>query len=258
MVAQVQSSSSDHALAPNERAFEAYRLVEIDGISTRAAARHLGLSQTRVIQLRDAVEQWVARQPSATAGLTKQQRIQAAEYKAGLRLDRLYSLAIKAFQQSQGTEVVAEEMTGGSRTVRTRISQGNTRYLQMAMRIAAVQSRIPATALGYVASDAEELVGCDAADHAVIPPEEDCSLESSEQSISGDAADSTCVVNGEVQEDCSDSKGGGDDANSESKIRFAPVQPASVERRATGVVQRPLSRKERKRRARMLATRRGT
>ena len=254
MVAQTRVAEEGRELPPGERAFEVYRLIEVDGLSTRAVAQQVGLSQTRVVQLRDAVESWVARRPSATAALTKEQRLRAAEYKAGLRLDRLYSLAIEAFRASQGAEVTSEESFSGGQTVKTRITQGNTRYLAMALRIAAVQSRIPATP-GVLAGDE---TACEALDVEELggasPPVGDCSLAAAEQAESDEVWAAGEAVNS-CSEVASDSASEDRrDASERLSDEFCPVQIAVQRDRTEPLVQRPLTKKERKRRARLLAS----
>lgn len=136
------------ATAPSERAFEVFHLVEIAGLSTRQAAEQVGLSQTRVIQLRDAVETWIADQPSVTDTMTKEQRLRLAEYKAHERLNHLYSLALESFRHSQGVETTRSiDKSGGVRAT-IRESFGRTCYLQMALRIASQQAKLPVVLLG--------------------------------------------------------------------------------------------------------------
>ena len=269
MVAQVCAKESDRALPPSERAFEIYRMIEVDGVSTRTVAQLVGLSQTRVIQLRDSVEAWVARQRSATAGLTKQQRLQAAEYKAGLRLDHLYSLALEAFRRSQGPDMVSEQTAGGNSVVTTRITQGNTRYLQMAMRIAAQQSRIPTvTLIGEEpgdASDANTVDGevvsteCAAATTAAsdaAPSEEDCSPAAAQQSSNANATGQPSDVNAAATEDSDKDGDAAADASDDFAADFLPVHAVLQTADEVSLADRPLTRKERKRRARLLAQKR--
>jgi len=251
MVAQVVGTEERRDLPPSERAFEVYRLIEVDGLSTRTVAQQVGLSQTRVVQLRDAVEHWVARQPSATSGLTKQQRLQAAEYKAGLRLDHLYSLALEAFRQSQGPEATSEETIRGGRVVKTRYSHGNTRYLVMAMRIATQQSRIPTVPIVEESGPEDEL-NADVVPAAAIPPEEDCSPAGAQQEHSDVAAAPASAANAVATESSAamPSKG-----KAVSEPFAADLGPVQSDLRAAGrdpFKEPVLTRKQRKRRARML------
>jgi len=267
MIASVTSQGSDRCLPPSERAFEAYRLIEIDGLSTRAAAEVVGLSQTRVIQLRDAVEEYVARQPSGPAGLTKQQRLQAAEYKASQRLDHLYRLALEAFRQSQGPEITSEDASGGQRVVKTRMSFGNIRYLQMAARIAAQQSRIPATPIatefedGATAQPHDDLQPDEhpkvAAEpitrsETAYPPEEDCSLVAAQPTASGEVAtdDSNATETDEATSHEQASNRG--NVTRDVASEFTPVQMDFGKPTAPVTTGPVLTRRERRRRARML------
>ena len=253
MIAQAQVVESAREMPPGERAFEVYRLIEVVGLSTRAAAQQIGLSQTRVVQLRNSVESWVARQPNASAGLTKQQRVQAAEYKAGLRLDHLYSLALEAFRQSQGPEIVSEEGSGGARTITTKLSQGNTRYLQMAMRIAAQQSRIPLTPIACDCGDEAELSVRQADPVMVSPPEEDCSPASAEQSPCAEATAKPLAAKAAATSDCSKPAKRGEDASHDFASDLFPVQTDIRVDPLDSLEEPVLTRKQRKRRARMLA-----
>ena len=253
MVAQVQVLEGSRALLPGERAFEIYRMIEVDGVSTRAVAQQVGLSQTRVVQLRDSVEHWVARQPAANAGMTKQQRVQAAEYKAGLRLDHLYSLALEAYRRSEGPEVSSEEASGGARVMKTRYSHGNTRYLAMAMRIAAQQSRIPVTPIVWEEPSQDELPIAEAIEEAAIPPEEDCSPRPAPPSASDVAVVESSAAKSNRPTASSSNNLKSVDATERFAADFFPVQ-ADVRVELDDLIDEPvLTRKQRKRRARMLA-----
>jgi len=255
MIALATSEESDRRLPPSERAFEVYRLIEVDGLSTRAAAELVGLSQTRVVQLRNGVESYVAQQPTGIAGLTKQQRMQAAEYKAGVRLDHLYCLALEAFRQSQGPEVVSEDLSGGSRVVKPRMSQGNTRYLQMAMRIAAQQSRIPVTPIvAECCAEPSDIPASATAElNVACPPEEACSPAAVEPMTSAQAQrkqpSATAMPSTPLEGTAAEERG----ANLDFAADLFPVQ-TDVRVETGAPFEEPiLTRKQRKRRARMLA-----
>src|SRR5262245_56544613 len=62
-------------LPPSERDFDVYRLVAVEGESTRAAAGQFGISQTRVIQIRKHVAEWIADELPWLATGTPAQRL---------------------------------------------------------------------------------------------------------------------------------------------------------------------------------------
>ena len=252
MVAQVTGRAERRSLPPSERAFDIYRMIEVDGQSTRVVAQQVGLSQTRVVQLRDSVECWMACQPTATTALSKQQRLQAAEYKAGLRLDHLYSLALEAFRQSQGFEATSEESPGGKRVVKTRYSHGNTRYLSMAMRVSAQQSRIPIMPMPRDV-EADDAVAAEVVVANPSPPKEDCSLTVGQQEHSVEAVAEPIAASSEaaVLSDVRLSKSS--DVSAQFAADFFPVQ-TDIRVQEDELLDEPvLTRKQRKRRARMLA-----
>jgi hypothetical protein len=259
--------SAERLLPPVDRDFDVYRMLEIEGESTRSVAKEVGLSQTRVVQIRDEVETWVAQQAASAPTLTKQQRMQVAEYKAGLRLDALYALALEAFRQSQGTEIVSELASNGSTVTKSKMSQGKPCYLQLAMRIAAQQSRLPITPL---AAEADRPTGEHLSDesptNATIveataesllepanPPEEDCSLRPAEQEASVSQASPRGVAKPTLHVACSTAAVATSDVSADFARDLFPVQ-TDVEASDWPLLDdRPMTRKQRKRRQRMLA-----
>jgi len=122
-------------LPPSERDFELYGLVVTEGASTRAAAQAFGLSQTRVIQIRDRVAEWIASEVPPLARATPAQRLALAAGIARNRFDFLYSQAMDAWRGSKGPQII---MRGGphGETTSTRECHGEPRYLMLAARIA--------------------------------------------------------------------------------------------------------------------------
>jgi len=123
-------------LPPSERDFELYGLVVTDGASTRAAAHAFGLSQTRVIQIRDRVAEWIASEVPPLARLTAAQRLALAADIARNRFDFLYSQAMDSWRGSKGPQTTLRAGGSGGQTSSTRESQGEPRYLILAARIA--------------------------------------------------------------------------------------------------------------------------
>jgi hypothetical protein len=254
MVAHAKEVAEKRGLPPSERAFEVYRLIEVAGLSTRAVAQQVGLSQTRVVQLRESVEQWIGRQASASEGRTKEERLRAAEYKAGLRLDHLYALALEAFRQSQGPEATTEESLRGESVVRTRFSHGDTRYLAMAMRIAAQQSRIPTVSVHDEAL-ADEEPAAETPVEVASPPEGDCSLAAESRERLVDGQEQAADASDDAAEPSAETPAERVVVSETTDAEFCPVHPGAAAAECVPTQTRPLSRKERKRRARMLARR---
>jgi hypothetical protein len=123
-------------LPPSERDFELYGLVVTEGASTRAAAQTFGLSQTRVIQIRDRVAEWIASEVPPLARATPAQRLALAADIARHRFDFLYSQAMDAWRGSKGPQTTLRAGGSGGETSSTRESQGEPRYLILAARIA--------------------------------------------------------------------------------------------------------------------------
>ena len=169
------ADASDFArrLPPKGRDFEAYRLTAVEGLSTREAAARMGLSQTRVVQLRDRVLTWLAAEMPCLESAPPEQRLAAAEYLAVERMEFLYGASVAAWRQSQGQETVERRsgLTGDARTI-IRTSHGNVRYLQQAMRVAKEMGKFPLRSLPPVA---EELDDDDCGEKPVSPPKGDCS-----------------------------------------------------------------------------------
>jgi hypothetical protein len=254
--------SAERLLPPGDRDFEVYRRIEIEGQSTRAVAKEVGLSQTRVVQIRDEVETWVAQQAVSAVALTKQQRTQVAEYKAGLRLDALYAMALNAFRQSQGPEIVNELASNGSTLTKSRMSQGKPCYLQLAMRIAAQQSRLPITPLAAEADRPADEPACEevvvelAADSVAdqpSPPEEDCSLRPTEQVACAREASRVSVAKPIRHVPCGELPVATSDVSADFARDLFPVQTDLEAADWPLLDDRPMTRKQRKRRQRMLA-----
>jgi hypothetical protein len=199
---------------PSEKAFEVFHLVEIVGISTREAAEQVGISHTRVVQLRDAVERWIGAQPSRREKLTKEQRLRVAEYKAELRLDHLYSLALGAWRSSQGQEFVQRGGSDGSFRTVVRHCHGKANYLNLASRIVLAQAKL-AISMAKAADDRSGDRG-DAND-ASNPPEEDCSVERDAEAASDETQPAASEASADPDATCD--------------VSAAPVVSASCENR---------------------------
>ena len=87
-------------LPPSERDFQIFEFVEFAGASTREAAEAFGLSQTRIVQVRDRVAQWIVASVPLSLRLSPRERLALAYEIARGRLDYLYSQATEAWRSS--------------------------------------------------------------------------------------------------------------------------------------------------------------
>ena len=122
-------------LPPSERDFDLFARVVVEGATTRAAAWEFDLSQTRVVQVRDRVAQWIATEVPAAERLSAGQRLRLAASIASQRIDYLYSLALEAWRASKGEVTIVRDGERGPSRV-TRDSQGDPKYLALASRLA--------------------------------------------------------------------------------------------------------------------------
>src|SRR5262245_6121178 len=67
-------------LPPSERDFLVFEAVVVHGSSTRQAAAEFEISQTRVMQVRQHVAQWIAKAVPDGLDLTPQQRVRLAAH----------------------------------------------------------------------------------------------------------------------------------------------------------------------------------
>jgi hypothetical protein len=131
-------------LPPSERDFQVFEEVVIGGASTRAAAVMFGVSQTRIVQVRQRVAEWMGAEVPPTPRLTPLQRLRLAAHIAEQRADFLYSQAMEGWRASQQPLTSVCRGRLGEET-RTRASHGDTRYLLAAMRITERQVNLSGT-----------------------------------------------------------------------------------------------------------------
>jgi len=133
------------ALTPSERDFQVYEAVVIGGASTRHAADEFGISQTRIVQIRKLVAEWIGKSVPANAELTPFQRLRVAADIAERRADWLYSQAMEGWRGSQKPQatICRGRMSGEVHTLRDR--HGDPRYLLAAMRISERQVHLSGT-----------------------------------------------------------------------------------------------------------------
>src|SRR5688500_17995796 len=73
-------SAAEGPLPPSDRDLQVFERVVAQGATTRAAAAEFGLSQTRIVQIRDRVAEWIASAvpPSERRSAGEQLRLAAA------------------------------------------------------------------------------------------------------------------------------------------------------------------------------------
>ena len=142
-------------LPPSERDFQVFELVAIDGASTRQAAAEFGVSQSRIVQIRRHVAEWMGAEVPPTPRLTPIQRLRVAAEIAERRADHLYSQAMEGWRASQQPQTSICRGSLGNETQTTRERNGECRYLLAAMRITERQMHLAGT-IRKVMSDAED------------------------------------------------------------------------------------------------------
>jgi hypothetical protein len=131
MVALSNSTVATEPAAPSERDWQLYEAVAVLGISSRSAAHLFGISQTRVLQVRQRMEEWIGRfVPRSGDSLSPRERLFVAADLADRRSQMLFSEAMNAWRASQ--DAARERCTASERHVGP--SQGDPRCLAMAMR----------------------------------------------------------------------------------------------------------------------------
>lgn len=160
--------ASETIRTPSERDLEIYRLTTAQGLTTRAIAEQMGISQTRVRQVNEQVLKWMGDVlPEGAAEMPEATRLLVAQQITTSRLDYLYGEAIAAWRASQVGESmvhqVREGFNGRSEVHTYRREQGNPRYLAAAMNISVKLGKLPAAlpmAASQVAASPEHpLVG---------------------------------------------------------------------------------------------------
>lgn len=142
-------------LPPSERDFQVFELVAIDGASTRQAAAEFGVSQSRIVQIRRHVAEWMGAEVPETPRLTPVQRLRLAAEIAERRADHLYSKAMDGWRASQQPETRICRGSLGNQTQTTRERHGDPRYLWAAMRINERQVHLAGT-IRKILADAED------------------------------------------------------------------------------------------------------
>jgi hypothetical protein len=184
---------AEAAAPPTERDLQLYEAVAVVGLSSRTAAAVFGISQTRVLQVRQRMEEWIGRYvPRSVETLSPRERLIVAADLADRRSQMLFSEAMEAWRASQ--DAARERCTANDRHIGP--SQGDPRYLAMAMRTNLHMLQVAGMAQRYLAKLEEEATdAAQAADPSdaptaaaasdssidAIPLVRDCSLSAAEQ-----------------------------------------------------------------------------
>jgi len=120
---------------PSERDFELFFAVQAQCLSTRAAAERFGISQTRVLQVRDRVAEWLGGTLLPLRSLSVRQRVGVVGEMARHRIEFLLSQAVEAWHASKGTTTKVRVGESLNEVTTTYTTQGEIRYLIAASRL---------------------------------------------------------------------------------------------------------------------------
>ncbi len=253
---------ANRPLPPSERDFGVYEAVVVECASTRTAAEQFGLSQTRIVQIRDRVIEWIGANVPLTPRLDPRQRLQLASDVAGRRLQYFLTEAMEAWRQSQGPQTRVRTDSMGQTITTGQTSYGDVRYLNALARLNEHTIKL----IGVVERQERGLEPAEhdrPGDQSGLPfnedhPPGDCSRgEACEQ----DATD----IAAEAEEATLEAEAGYDQQHERRRAFFAAeegdastvqdVCADGLEVRPTVVPlgQRPMSRKQRRARRRLLA-----
>jgi hypothetical protein len=203
-----QARSLPHAslphLPPGERDFLLFEALACEGLSTRQAAERFDISQTRVMQIRKSVAEWIARSVPEGLDLAPRERLRLAAYIANGRVDSLYCEAMQAWRESKAPATSTRSGQSGELHI-TRSSHGDPRYLLAASRLIDRQMSL-AVAAARVLAEAERIgePQCDGespsappqeAQQPIAPPVRDCSPNSPQQSDAATLLPMTAAIN---------------------------------------------------------------
>src|SRR6266436_7200951 len=112
--------STSLSLPPSQRDFQVYQRVVVEAASTRQAAGEFSLSQTRIRQLVQRVSQWLTDNLPQQDDATDAAYLRHAQHVAADRLSFFYSVAMDGWR-----------------------AERQLKYLNMAVRVAFAQSKLP-------------------------------------------------------------------------------------------------------------------
>jgi hypothetical protein len=127
-------------LPPSGREFEIYRRTAVEGRTTRDVAAEFEMSQTRVVQLRNRVLEWIGTHLPPLNRLSKAERLRVAETLECEQLQHQYDEAMEAWRKSQGVLQTTRRLGMATHDAVTvlRDTQGDPRYLRLAGTISKV------------------------------------------------------------------------------------------------------------------------
>gem|GEM_PF-5974315 len=190
-------------LPPSERDFDVYRRTAVEGRTTREAAAEFNISQTRVMQVREKVFEWIGNHLPPLARLEPAERLRVAQTLACEQLQHQYDEAMHAWRTSATavhvTRYVGRSIEDGVTMVKE--SQGDPRYLRLATQITKAISKLgmattptPETAVPIAALQPTQ---GESANH----PQGDCSENSAHQPEQRPSAASESVAKPESVSD---------------------------------------------------------
>lgn len=197
---------------PSERDFELYLALVAESLSTRAAAARFGISQTRVLQVRDRVADWLGMHPPPLARFAPHVRMRVLGEAARLRVDHLLAKASESWEASKGTTTKTRSSSRFEDITTTTTSHGDVRYLLLSLQLnlgsVKLQRAIEegAIRLQSLASGQEHREGdaCGAADNGghLPSPEGECSRDAAPPEPAPVSLEAHDVANAETAKVC--------------------------------------------------------
>ena len=120
---------------PSERDFELFFALTAECLSTRTAAERFGISQTRVLQVRERVNEWLGTKPPPLVADTPRKRVIYAAHLARQRIEYLLTQAMEAWRGSQGTTTKVRSSDRFDEITTVTTSHGDIRYLYASIRL---------------------------------------------------------------------------------------------------------------------------
>lgn len=189
---QARVPLANRPLPPSERDLAVYEAVVVECQSTRTAAERFELSQTRIVQIRDRVIEWIAENVPPTPRLTPRQRLHVAEDIARRRAEFFLSEAVAAWHASKEPQTSVRTHSTGQ-TITTRRSYcGDVRYLTAASRLSEHALKLIGIVQRFERGIEPRDLASSVREHAEAPadhPVGDCSLEAAPHDEPPPAAD---------------------------------------------------------------------
>ena len=197
-----RNSPSPPGVPPGPRDWLAYRLVKVQQLTTREAAKELGISQTRVCQLIDRVVEYMTDvAPGCESPEARGRRLYIAESVAAERIDFLFGQVCEGYRKSIGEQKIVRETATdfGSPKTSTVIKHctGDGRLAIAAARLATLGGKLPVnTFIATLPADLPEDFSED--DH----PVEGCSRTAREQAVTANESSPEIVASDVAVDGC--------------------------------------------------------